>query len=84
MVQLISAVQSHGLDSEAFKKAHDLALTGLMLEPVAELALPPHLTFARHAFDVRGVESLTRFGEYVSSVDLKTRGIVDVAAEQVS
>ena len=82
MIVIVDEARQHGLDADAFKSALDLTMTKLNLEPKAHLDLPPHVSYARHKFDIRGVLSIEGWIQHVSSAALKKCGLVNLADEQ--
>lgn len=48
IIHLVEAADTHGIDSDDFKGVFDVCMTSLSLEPVVELPLPPHLTYAQY------------------------------------
>ena len=56
IVDIVEAAEKFGIDTDDFKKAHDVSVTYLQLEPVVHLSMLAHLTFAPHKMDraVRG------------------------------
>eukprot|EP00959_Pyramimonas_sp_CCMP1952_P453115 9467715-Pyramimonas_sp.AAC.1 len=70
------------LDDDSFKDTYDMTVTKLQLEPTATLQFPPHVSYARHKFDIRSVSSIDAWLVQVSSASLRKAGLANVSEEQ--
>ena len=82
IIAIITVAKDHTLESKEFREEYDMQLTKLRLEPVTEVAFPPHVRWARHKQDIRDTEDVDRWLDRVSVEKLREAGVLCIADEQ--